>query len=202
VKSSEDAAGFVCSGLVAPRRLVRRFVMSQCVRLSAAIAVSALLVGGLVALAQNKKESEDQERKIKESEVPKAALEALKKLAGSATMTEFAEEVEHGQKLYEASWKGPDGNVDALVTATGDLVEIEEVVSSDRVPAAVRTAVELDAGKDAQVKFEKKTYVVYEAKFKRDGKTCELLLKPNGRRHREENENNGEEQEGEHEDDD
>ena len=84
----------------------------------------AILLGGLLALAQNKAANEDKERKVKEAEVPKAALEALKKLADKAAITEFAEEVEHGHKFYEGSWAGPGGNVDGMVTESGDLVEI------------------------------------------------------------------------------
>ena len=69
--------------------------------------------------------------------MPAAALEGLKKIAGNASITEFAEEVEHGHKFYEGSWKGPDGNVDTLVTETGDVVEIEESLPSAKIPAPV-----------------------------------------------------------------
>lgn len=50
---------------------------------------------------------------------------AASKSFGTAAIRELAEETEHGHKLYEGSWTGTHGNVDALVTESGDLVEIE-----------------------------------------------------------------------------
>ena len=143
----------------------------------------AILLGGLLALAQNKAANEEKERKIKEAEVPKAALEALKKLADKATITEFAEEVEHGHKFYEGSWVGPGGKVDGLVTESGDLVEIEEAVTADKVPPAVRAESERQAGKDAKLTFEKKTMVMYEVHFKKGDKGQEMVFTPDGARH-------------------
>jgi hypothetical protein len=156
-----------------------------------------VLLGGLLALAQNKAANEGQERKVNEAEVPKPALESLKKLAGGAPFTEFAEEVEHGGKFYEGSWAGPTGNVDALVTASGDLVEIEEVIAADKVPAAVRAVAEKEAGKDAKLTFEKKTMVLYEVHFKKGDKEREILFTPDGRRYHEEGEKAGEKDEDE-----
>jgi hypothetical protein len=133
----------------------------------------------------------EQERKVAENEVPKAALESLKRLSAGAAITEFAEEIEHGQKFYEGSWKGPNGNIDALVTEAGDLVELEEVIVVDEVPAAPRAEVEKEAGKDAKITWEKKTYIMYEAHYKKDGRGREVLLSPDGRRHQEEGEMEG-----------
>lgn len=146
------------------------------------LGVSLFSVATLVGWAQDKKQPVEQEREIKEAEVPKAALDALKKLADKAAITEFAEEIEHGHKFYEGSWKGAAGNVDALVTDTGDIVEIEEVIPTDKVPAAARAEVEKAAGKDAKLMWEKKTVVMYEVHFKKDGKGHEMILTPDGRR--------------------
>jgi hypothetical protein len=154
----------------------------------AATAVCAAFVGGYVVRAQDKGAPAASERKVKEAEVPAAALAALKKQAGGAAITEFAEEIEHGGKFYEGSWKGPDGAVDVLVTQAGDLVEIEESVPADKVPAAVRAALEKSAGKDSGATWERKTYIAYEAHYKKDGKGQETLFLPDGRTHSEEDE--------------
>jgi len=148
--------------------------------------VAVALLGGLMAFAQVKPAPLEQERKVKEAEVPKAALEALKKVADKATITEFAEEIEHGSKFYEGSWNGPGGNVDCLVTESGDLVEIEEIISADKVPAAARAAVEKEAGKDAKLTWEKKTVVMYEVHYEKGDKGQEMILTPDGRRCHEE----------------
>jgi len=144
--------------------------------------LAIISTAGFVAWAQEKNKVEEQERQVKEAEVPKPALDALKKLADKATFTEFAEEIEHGHKFYEGSWKGPNGNVDALVTEAGDLVEIEEIISGEKVPAPVRAESEKAAGKDNKVTFEKKTVVMYEIHFKKEGTTQEMIFTPDGRR--------------------
>lgn len=150
-----------------------------------AAATGLAVSGGILLWAEERSRSEDSERKVEAHEVPAAARAALQKLAGGAAITAYAEEIEHGRKYFEGSWNGPGGNVDALVTETGDLVELEETVPADSVPAAVRIEIEKAAGKDAPVRYERKTYIAYEAHFRKDGKTRELLVAPDGRRHRE-----------------
>ncbi len=147
--------------------------------------VVLVLFAGLVTLAKTNALLGEQERKIKEAEVPKPALEALKKLADKAAITEFAEEIERGHKFYEGSWAGPTGNVDALVTDAGDLVEIEEVVPAEKVPAVVRAESQKQAGKDAKMTFEKKTMVLYEVHFVKGGKGHEMIFTPDGRTYHE-----------------
>lgn len=133
------------------------------------------------ALAQPAgKEHEEKERKVKESEVPAAAMAGLKKASGQDKFDQIEEEIEDGHKFYEGQWKGPNGRIEALVTEFGDLVEIEEHVSPDKVPAAVRVAAEKDSGKDATVMWEKKTAFTYEVHFKKGGKHHEMLFAPTG----------------------
>lgn len=160
-------------------------------------AASAVLVSGIAVWAQEKPKPQDYEKKVKEAEVPAPALAALKKLAGGAAFTEFAEEVEHGHKYYEGTWKGPDGSVDALVTEAGDVIEIEESMPGAKVPAGVRAAAEKAAGKDAS--FERKTVYMYEIHYKKDGKTHEMIFTADGRVFREEG---GDEKKGDEKDED
>ncbi len=154
---------------------------------------AAALRNQLKKLKGNKKDKEDKqdkgesERQVKKEEVPKAALATLRKLAGRAEITEFAEEIEYGHTFYEGSWKSRSGaNVDVLVTKSGDLVEIEEQVDTDKVPAAVLKAAQKAAGKGARLVCEQKTMILYEVKFSRDNSSHELLLTPDGRRVEEE----------------
>lgn len=136
------------------------------------------MLGVVVAVAQ----SGDTERRVKENEVPAAAMAALKKLAGSATIHEFEEETINGKKFYEGEWKGPDSHMEAKVTENGDVLEIEESISADEVPAAVRTEAEKMSDKGGKIKYEKITLFVYEAEFRKDGKGHEIILTPDGRR--------------------
>jgi len=168
--------------------------------LSVLCAAVAILVAGVLVWVQDKKEPAERERSVKEAELPAPALATLKRLAGGAAITEFAEEIEHGRKFYEGSWKGPDGNVDALVTEAGDLVEIEEVVPADKVPVPVRAEAEKEAGRDAKLMWEKKTIVMYEVHFKKDGQGREMVLTPDGRRFHEERDDNRDKDEDEEND--
>lgn len=163
--------------------------------------VPILAVGGLLAWAQETKEIPASERKVTETEVPAPARAALKKLAGAAALTEYAEEIEHGHKFYEGSWKALDGNVDALVTEGGDAVEIEEAIPAEKVPVPARAAVEKEAGKGTPVQFEKKTLFLYEAHYKKDGKGREIIVTPDGRHFHEDGEKTGEKAKEDEDDD-
>lgn len=153
------------------------------------IVVSAITIAAGIAFVNAGQPPKDEsERKVRESEVPKAALEALKKLAGGNALTELAEEVEHGVTYYEGSWKGTNGKVDALVTASGDLVEIEEAISISDLPKLVVEKAQAAAGKDAKLYVEKKTIVLYEVKFRKDNRKHEVVYSPDGRTHEHEEE--------------
>lgn len=160
--------------------------MMRLVNVAAAFALLGALAGTALVAAQEKKAGQDYEKKVKESDVPPAALAALKKLAEGAAFTEFAEEVEHGHKFYEGSWKGPDGNVDGLVSEAGDIVELEESIAPEKAPTGARTAAEREAGKDAKPRWERKTIYLYEIHFKKDGKGREVIFTADGRRFNEE----------------
>ena len=145
------------------------------------------------------------ERKVKQAQVPAAALKTLKRLARGAKITEFAEEIEYGHTFYEGSWKARSGaEMDVLVTKAGALVEIEKRVDTDKVPAAVLKAVRKAAGKGAQLMFEQKTMILYEVKFRKGDSRHELLLTPDGRRVEEEvekgNPDDGDDDEGDDKD--
>lgn len=127
----------------------------------------------------DKEDVQNSERSVKQAEVPARALAGLKKMAGDAALTEFAEEIEHGHKFYEGSFKGPDGNVDVLVTEAGDIVEVEESIPMGKAPEAVQMVAQQQAGKVAT--FERKTLYLYEIHFEKDGKERELIFTTDAR---------------------
>ena len=137
---------------------------------------------GTLLTREGDEPEEETERTVGAQEVPAAALATLKKLAAGVQITEFAEEIEHGHTFYEGSWKAPSGGkMDVLVTAAGDLVEIEEQVTAKQVPATVLAAARQAAGADARMGFEKKTLILYEVKFRKGDAWHELLLTVDGR---------------------
>lgn len=145
------------------------------------IAVACVVVGTAAVSAAWLNDDDEHERKVTEKEVPKPALDALKKQAAGAPLTKTEEEKEHGTTFYEGQWKGEHGRVEALVTADGNLVEIEEEIATDRLPAAALAAAQKQAGAGANMRWEKKTQILYEVKFKKGNSYHELLLTPDGR---------------------
>ncbi len=157
------------------------------------LAVFGLIaLGWLIGIVSAEPKGEERERKVTEKEVPPAALAALKKLAGGADIQKFEEEFEHETPFYEASWKTTGGRMEALVTATGDLVETEEGVQADALPKAVLDAAHKMAGQDAKMRFEKKTSITYEIKFKKGDTRHEVLLTPAGHQAEHEEQQNDE----------
>lgn len=150
-------------------------------RWKSVLMVSGSLLLGVTFLASAQGPGDEKERKLKAADVPKAAMEALKKLAASAEITEFEMEVENGVTLYEGAWKGPQGEVEAEVTAQGDVVEMEESISAEVLPKAVLEAVRKTAGSDATLQAEKNTVIYYEVKFAKNGKRHEVRYTADGR---------------------
>ncbi|QDV89768.1 hypothetical protein RAS2_08420 [Phycisphaerae bacterium RAS2] len=150
-------------------------------RLRTVSLVGGSLLLGVSFLAFAQGPGDEKEQKVKAGDLPKAALEALKKLAAGAEITEFEMEVENGVTLYEGSWKSPHGEVEAEVTAQGDLVEMEEHISPEVLPKAVLEAVRKTGGSDAKLHAEKLTTIHYEVKFTKNGKRHEVTYTPDGR---------------------
>ena len=151
-------------------------------RLAVAFCVLALLGLALTLALTAARAAEESERAVEAREVPPAALSALERMAGAATIDALSEEVEHGRTFYEGSWRGPSGRTDALVTPAGDVVEIEEAIPDASVPAPVLAELRRAAG-DASVQVERKTLYIYEGHFDRHGKEQEIQLTPDGRRY-------------------
>jgi len=125
-----------------------------------------------------------QERKIKREQLPPAVEKTVAKESEGATVKGFATEVEHGVKLYEASLTVNGHSKDILIDKNGNIVEVEEAVSMDSLPAAVQAALKKAAGSGTIQVIESLTkngnVVAYEAQVKRGKKRSEIQVGPNG----------------------
>ncbi|MBN1345496.1 MAG: PepSY-like domain-containing protein [Phycisphaerae bacterium] len=126
-------------------------------------------------------EGEEEEEVISLDQVPEAARNALLKHAGGAKIIKVEREKEHGAVVYEAEWEVGGLKHEAEVTADGDLMELEEKVGAEDVPAAVRKAAEKRFPAGSKVEYEKKTITLYEIKAEVNGKKREVLLTPAGK---------------------
>jgi len=125
-----------------------------------------------------------QERKIRREQLPPAVERTVARESERATIKGFASEIEHGQKFYEASLVVDGHTKDILIDADGNVVEVEEQVSMDSLPADVQDALKKGAGNGTIIVIESLTkngqLVAYEAHVKHGRKRSEIQVGPNG----------------------
>ena len=126
-----------------------------------------------------------QEKKIKRSDLPPAVEKTVATQSAGATVKGFSKENENGQTYYEAQMVVNGHGKDILIAASGAIVEVEEEVAINALPANVKAGLEAKAGSGKLGKVEtitkKDKLVAYEAKVTKDGKTSEVQVGPDGK---------------------
>ena len=125
-----------------------------------------------------------QERKLKREQLPPAVQKTVARESEGATIKGFATEVEKGRRLYEVELTVNGHSKDILMDRDGNIVEVEEEVTMDSLPATVQDALRKAAGKGTIGKIESLTkngkLVAYEALVKTGAKRFEIQVGPNG----------------------
>ena len=126
-----------------------------------------------------------QEKRIKHSDLPAAVERTVSAQSQGATIRGFSEEKENGQTYYEAEMSVNGHGKDLLMDTTGAIVEVEEQVGMESLPARVKEGLETKAGKGKILKVESITkhdkLVAYEAKVNTKGKKSEVQVGPDGK---------------------
>jgi uncharacterized membrane protein YkoI len=126
-----------------------------------------------------------QEKKIQRTDLPPAVEKAVAAQSQGATIKGFSTEKENGQTYYEAEMSVSGHSKDVLIDPAGTVVEVEEQVALDSLPAAVKDGLQAKAGKGEILKVESLTkhdkLVAYEAKVQTDGKKSEIQVGPGGK---------------------
>jgi hypothetical protein len=134
---------------------------------------------GTVASAQ------EQEKKIQRADLPPAVEKTVTAESQGATVKSFSEEKEDGQTYHEAEMLVSGHSKDVLIDKDGGIVEVEEQVVFDSLPADVKNGFQSKAGSGKIVKVESLTkhgkLVAYEAKVQANGKKKEIQVGPNGK---------------------
>lgn len=129
------------------------------------------------------------ETKVKLESLPAAVQNSVKEQTKSATIVGLSKEIEKGKTMYEVETKVNGKTRDLLLDAAGAVVETEEEVDIESIPAAAKAAIVKRAGKAAVVKVEKLTKgsdVSYEAALKsKSGKGSEVGVNADGTPHKE-----------------
>lgn len=126
-----------------------------------------------------------QEKKIQRTDLPPAVEKTVAVQSQGATIKGFSTEKENGQTYYEAEMAVSGHTKDVLIDPAGTVVEVEEQVAFDSLPAAVKDGLQGKAGKGKILKVESLTkhdkLVAYEAKVQTDGKKSEIQVGPDGK---------------------
>lgn len=124
------------------------------------------------------------EKRVKMESLPPAVQKTVQEQAKGATIRGLSKEIEDGKTFYEAELKVNGHNKDVLIDAAGSVVEIEEEVALDSLPAPAKDAIEKRAARGRIVLVESvsknNSLVAYEAKIKTAGKTSEIRVNPDG----------------------
>lgn len=145
------------------------------------LSLAALVIGlATVSVAQA------QEKKLKREQLPPAVEKTVATESQGATINGFATEVERGKRLYEVELTLSGRSKDISMDKNGKVVEVEEEVTMDSLPAAVQEGLRKAAGAGTIGKIESLTksgkLVAYEAQVKTGAKRSEIQVGPNGER--------------------
>jgi uncharacterized membrane protein YkoI len=124
------------------------------------------------------------EERVKMSDLPPAVQATVKEQGKGATIRGLAKEVEGGKTRYEVEMTVNGHGKDIEMDENGQVVEVEEVVSLNSLPAAAKAAIEKGAGSGRVLKVESvmhgSTLVFYEASVQKSGKKSEVRVDPQG----------------------
>jgi uncharacterized membrane protein YkoI len=145
-------------------------------RVAALVAVPTLLLSATLFA---------QEKKIKQSDLPPAVEKTVVAQSRGAQIRGFSEETEDGQVRYEAELMINGHSRDIEMDASGAIVEVEEQVAMDSLPAAVKDGLQGEAGKGKLIKVESVTkhdkLVAYEAQVVTGGNKSEVQVDADGK---------------------
>jgi uncharacterized membrane protein YkoI len=127
-----------------------------------------------------------QEKKITRADLPIAVQKTVDAQTQGATIRGFSTEIENGNRIYEAELTVNGHRKDISMDKDGNIIEIEEEVSLDSLPEAVRNGLAHAAGAGTITKVEALTknnkLVAYEAGVKNGAKHSEIQVGPNGKK--------------------
>ena len=144
--------------------------------------LAATTVGLIGLLALN---ALAKEKALKKSDLPAAVQKTADEQSKGAVIRGYSSEVEGGSLQYEVAMTVAGHAREVSIAPDGRLLEIEEEIAWDALPAAVRQGLEKAAlgGKVGKVESLTKQgkLVAYEAQVVKDGKRSEVQVGPEGK---------------------
>jgi hypothetical protein len=126
-----------------------------------------------------------QEKRLKRSDLPPAVQKTVDELSHGAKVRGYASELAAGQLEYEVELIVNGRLRDVTIAPDGSVLETEEEVALEALPAAVRAALHQQAGAGQIVKVESLTkqgrLVAYEAQVRTGTDRSEIQVGPDGK---------------------
>jgi uncharacterized membrane protein YkoI len=136
--------------------------------------VTGVLIAGSMAAA---------ETKVKMQELPPAVQKSVQEQTKGAKLVGLSKETEKGKTVYEVETTNGGRTRDLTLDETGAVVEVEQEVTLDSLPAPAKAAIEKKAAGGTIKKVESLTKggtVTYEAAIVKGGKTSEIQVAADG----------------------
>ena len=145
-----------------------------------------LLIPCLLGLAIISAAAAGAEKKLTEQQVPKPVLEAFHKAFPQAADVKFEVESKGGKPVYEVEFNDQGVEREASYSASGGLLETEEQIKPEALPAAVTEAIKKAHPQATVVEAEKilksdGSLIGFEVEIKDGGKTLEIHLDHTGK---------------------
>ena len=124
-----------------------------------------------------------QEMKMSPKALPPAVLQAFRSAYPNARIKGATKEINNGETSYEISCKDNTARRDIHYSADGKLLEAEELITVDRLPEAVTTAITKQYAKGKIMSIEmavKDSKTEYEVLIKDKKKKFEVVFSPDG----------------------
>lgn len=141
-------------------------------------------VVGSIILCAASTSAAAQEKRLRRSDLPPAVQKAADEQSRGATVRGYSSETENGQLEYEVAMTVNGRSRDVSFAADGSILEIEQEVPVDSLPAAVHSALVRKAGAGRIMRVESLTkhgtLVAYEAQVRTGTKRSEVQVGPDG----------------------
>jgi uncharacterized membrane protein YkoI len=124
------------------------------------------------------------EHAVRLADMPAAVQKTAREQSKGAAIKRYVKDNEDGNLEYEVEMTIDGHSKDVAIAPDGKLLEVEEQVNLDTLPAAVREGLQRKAGKHAITKVESirknGQIVAYEAQVRTAGKHSEIQVGPDG----------------------
>lgn len=124
------------------------------------------------------------EQPVRQADLPAAVQKTAQEQSKGAVINRYVKDNEDGQLENEVEMIIDAHSKDVAIAPDGKLLEVEEQVKLEALPAAVRQGLQVKAGKGAITKIESITkngqVVAYEAQVRTGGRHSEIQVGPTG----------------------